>query len=72
MTQYVADTELMVEGDITAFEEAINTVQRFGKTSGLYLNAGKSSAIWLGNKRNSPVKYTPHMRLDWNSERLEI
>ena len=67
ITQYADDTDLMLEGDITSFEEAVNTVQRFDKTSGLYLNAERPcSAIWLGSKRNSPVKYTPHLRIDWN------
>ena len=33
ITQYADDTELMLEGDRTSFEEAVYTVQRFGKKS---------------------------------------
>lgn len=72
ITQYADDTELMLEGDRTSFEEAIHTVQCFSKRSGLYLNAGKTSAIWLGSKRNSPVKHMPHLHMDWNPERFKI
>ena len=61
----------MLEGDRTTFEEAVYTVQRFGKKSGLYLIAGKTSAILLGSKQNSIVKYMTHLRMNWNPERFK-
>ena len=36
------------------------------------LNAGKTSAIWLGNKRNSLVKYMPHLKMEWNPPKFKI
>ena len=50
-------------------KQHINT---FGKASGLFLNAGKTSAIWLGNKRNSLVKYMPYLQMEWNPPKFKI
>ena len=70
--QYAGDTEIMLEGDKNSFEETVKTINTFGKASGLFLNAGKTSAIWLGNKRNSPVKYMPHLQMEWNPPKFKI
>ena len=51
MTQYADDTELMLEGNRTSFEEAVNTVQRFGQKFGLYLNAGKTMQCHMAWKQ---------------------
>ena len=42
------------------------------KSAGLFLNAGKTSAIWLGNKRISLVKYMPHLQMEWNPPKFKI
>ena len=55
-----------------SFEETVKTINTFGKASGLFLNAEKTSAIWLGNKRNSPVKYMPHLQMKWNPPKFKI
>ena len=66
------DIEITLEGDKNSFEETVKTINTFGKASGLFLNAGKISAIWLGNKRNSPVKYMPHLQMEWNPPKFKI
>ena len=30
----------------------------------LFLDAGKTSAIWLGNRRNSAIKYMPNLHME--------
>ncbi|MCK5813886.1 MAG: hypothetical protein KAH03_06495, partial [Cocleimonas sp.] len=70
ISQYADYTELMLNGDNRSFEEAMKTIGDFDSKSGLFLNAGKTSAIWLGNKRNSPVKYMPHLQMEWNPARF--
>jgi hypothetical protein len=72
IVQYADDTELTMEGDRNSFEEAVNTIQNFGKKSGLVLNTDKSSAIWLGSMRNSELRFMPHLRMEWNPERFKI
>ena len=66
ISQYADDTEIMLEGDRNSFERTIKIIDIFGKKSGLFLNAGKTSAIWLGSRRNSPTKYMPHLNMEWN------
>ena len=62
----------MLEGDKNSFEETVKIINTFGNKSGLFLNAGKTSAIWLGNKRNSPIKYMPNLHMDWNPSGFKI
>ena len=47
-------------------------INTFGNKSGLLLNVGKTSAIWLGSNRNSPIKYMPNLHMDWNPPKLKI
>ena len=49
ISQYADDTEIMLEGDRNSFERTIKIIDIFGGKSGLFLNAGKTSAIWLGS-----------------------
>ena len=70
--QYADDTEITLEGDKNSFEETLKTINTFGKASGFFLNAGKTSAIWLGNKGNYPVKYMPHFQMQWNPPKFKI
>ena len=77
ISQYADDTEITLEGDCKKkkkkrLEGTVKTITTFGKASGLFLNAGKTSAIWLGNKRNSLVKYIPHLRMEWNPPKFKI
>ena len=60
ISQYADDTEITLEGNKNSFEETVKTINIFGKTSGLFLNAGKTSDTW----RNSPVKYMPYLQME--------
>ena len=70
--QYADDTELMLEGDVKSFEESVGTIDYFGKISGLLLNKDKTIAVWLGSKRNSPLRYMPHLNMEWNPNKFKI
>ena len=72
ISQSADDTEITLEGDKNSFEETVKTINTFGKASGLFLNAGKTSAIWFGNKQNSLVKYMPHLQMEWNPPKFKI
>ena len=50
ISQYADDTEIMLEGNRNSFDRTIKIIDIFGKKSGLFLNAGKTSAIWLGSR----------------------
>ena len=55
-----------------SFEKSIDAINKFGKVSGLFLNADKTQAIWLGSKKYSRVKYMPHLKMVWNPTMFKI
>ena len=71
ISQYVDDTDIMLEGDKNSFEETIQIIETFWEKFGLFLNAGKTSAIRLDNRRNSPIRYMPHLHMEWNPPKIQ-
>ena len=43
-----------------------------GKKSGLFVNEEKTSAMWLGCMKNSPLKYMEHLGIIWNPPKIKI
>ena len=41
----------------------MDAINKFGKVSGLFLNADKTQAISLGSTKYSRVKYMPHLKM---------
>ena len=72
ISQHTDDTEIMLEGDKNSFEGIIQTTDTFGEISGLFLNARKTRVTWLGNTRNSPIRYMPHLYMGWNPPRTKF
>ena len=72
LSQYADDTEFLLAGDRESFETCITVIYNFGSKSGLYMNAGKTSAVWLGSKRNSVVKYMEHPGMEWNPPKFKV
>ena len=57
ISQFADDTELLNNGDKISFEKTIDILDHFGKISGLYMNSGKTQAIWLGSKKKNLTQY---------------
>ena len=72
ISQFADDTQLMNNGEKKSFEISIDAINKFGKVSGLFLNADKAQAIWLGSKKYSRVKYMPHLKMVWNPTMFKI
>jgi hypothetical protein len=72
ISQYADDTELTLEGDQKSFEICIDTLDTFGKRSGVFLDSDKSSAMWLGCRKNCNTKYMQHLGMAWNPPRVKI
>ena len=54
IAQFADNTQMMSEGDVNS---SINsTIDSFGKKSGLFMNSGKTQAIWLRSKRRHNYK----------------
>ena len=62
----------MNNGDKISFEKSFDTIEKYGKVSGLFLNTDKTQAIWLGSKRRSQIKYMPHLKIVWNPNQFKI
>ena len=81
ISQYTDDTEIMLEGDRNSFERTVKIIDILGAKTGLFLNAWKTSAILLGCRRNSPVRYMPHgtgihpldiCHMEWNPPTFKV
>ena len=72
ISQFADDTQLINNGDKKCFEKSIEILDKFGKTSGLFINAEKTEAVWLGSYKNSQVKYMPHLDIVWNPNQFKI
>ena len=72
ITQYADDTEFSLNGDKKSFECCIEVLETFGNKSGLHLNPGKTSVIWLGSRKNSPVRYMQHLKMEWNPPKFKV
>lgn len=70
--QYADDTEFSLNGEQKSFESCIDVLDTFGKKSGLFLNPGKTSVIWLGSRKNSSVRYMQHLNMEWNPPKFKI
>lgn len=57
IVQYADNTELTFNDDRLSLKETTSKLDIFGKISVLVLNIEKSSAVWLGSKTNSPIKF---------------
>ena len=72
LSQYADVTEFLLAGNRESCETCITVIDHFGRKSGLYMNAGKTSAVWLGSKRNSVVKYMQHLGMEWNPSKFKV
>lgn len=72
ISQFADDAQLMNNGDNKSFEKSIELVIKFGNASGLYMNAEKTQAIWLGSKKSSKIKYMQHLNINWNPQLFKI
>lgn len=66
LSQYADDTEFLQGGDRQSFENCIETINKFGNRSGLFMNNEKTSVIWLGSRKRSPIRYLQHLGMEWN------
>ena len=72
LSQFADDAQLMNNGDKISLEKSLDTIEKYGNVSGLFLNTDKTQAIWLGSKRRSQIKYMPHLKMVWNPSQFKI
>ena len=72
VSQFADDTAFLLNDDQRSFENLFRQLDSYADISGLKLNHGKTSNIWLGSKRNSLIKWLPHLNMTWNPPKFKI
>ena len=66
ISQFADDTTFLLDGDRNSFEKLFQQLDFFGEISGLKLNTDKTNNVWLGNRKNSDIRWLPHLDMNWN------
>lgn len=72
LSQFADDTTLILDGSKTAFDEAMNVIEFFGKISGLNINVSKTRVIWIGKKKFCGETFNHRLKLNWNQTSFNV
>jgi exonuclease III len=66
ISQFADDTSLTLDGSEKSLHAALDTLDYFGKLSGLKVNCSKTKVIWIGSKKfSAEVFHHARWKLDW-------
>lgn len=66
LSQFADDTSLFLDGSEESLREAIQTLEKFARISGLKINKEKSQLVWIGSQKHSPTRYLRDENYCWN------
>ena len=66
LSQYADDTFLILDGREISLKETLSCFESFYQNSGLKMNASKTKAVWVGNKKYSDLILCPESNLHWS------
>jgi hypothetical protein len=66
ISQFADDTTLFLDGSEKSFKEAIHTLNKFSKMSGLHMNTEKTQIVWIGSRKNCNIKYMRDKNFIWD------
>ena len=72
ISQFADDTLFTLEGDKSSYEKLFETLNTFEKMSGLKLNYGKTSNVWLGRKKIPLLYFYLIKKMEWNPPKFKI
>jgi len=72
LSQCAEHTEYLLAGDRKLFQSSITSTVHLERKSGLYMNTGKTSVVWLGSERISVVKYMQDLRIELNPPKFKV
>ena len=72
INQFADDTCLTLSGDRESYEKTFKTLAEFEDISGLKLNFEKTVNVWLGQKKNSNIRYLPEKKMKWNPPTFKL
>jgi hypothetical protein len=72
LSQYADDTFLILDGREISLKETLSCFESFYKASGLKMNASKTKAVWVGNKKYSDLILCPESNLHWSHSNFKF
>ena len=72
LSQYADDTTLILNGNQDSLSAALDTINNFGKSSGLKLNDKKTEALWIGSMKGKKEKLSPEKNFKWPEIKTEV
>ena len=72
LSQYADDTFLILDGREISLKETLSCFESFYKASGLKVNASKTKAVWVGNKKYSDLILCPESNLHWSHSNFKL
>ena len=72
LAQFADDTTLCLDGSERSFCEAIRTITRFARMSGLKMNKQKTQCVFIGSFKNSDIRYMRDENFVWNPGTFKI
>ena len=65
ISQYADDTTIFLDGSKNALQESLETLDSFGKISGLKINNFKTKVLWIGTLSKNTNILVPERNLKW-------
>ena len=65
ISQYADDTTFILNGTKESLSATLNTIENFGRESGLRLNNRKTEALWIGSMAGYKEKIFPEKNFRW-------
>ena len=72
ISQFADDTTLILDGNESSLDAALNTLEVYGTLSGLRMNSSKCKMIWIGRKKHSKDKLNCKCHFDWNNDNFSL
>jgi hypothetical protein len=66
ITQFADDTSLCLDGSERSLIESIKILDTYAEISGLQINYDKTQIIWIGSRKNSPIRYLRDKNFCWD------
>ena len=72
LSQYADDTTLILNGNQDSLSAALDTINSFGKSSGLKLNDKKTEALWIRSMKGKKEKLSPEKNFKWPEIKTKV
>ena len=72
LTQFADDTTILLDGNTSSLQAALNILEVFGSLSGLKVNAEKTKMVWIGSKKISKDQLNVSAKLKWGNSNFTL